>query len=77
MSPVNNHEQTLYGLRYSLIAQLIGSEYAFHKDRGFFFWDAKNKQAMRCATTPREKSFIAGGTVEPDAKKFDLAADVA
>ena len=32
---------------------------------------------MRCATTPRRNSFIAGGTVEPDAKKFDLAADVA
>jgi len=77
MSQVNNHEQTLYGLRYSLTAWRIGSEYAFHEDRGFFFWDAKNKQAMRCATTPRRNSFIAGGTVEPDAKKFDLAADVA
>ena len=77
MSLVNNHEQTLYGLRYSLTAQLIGSEYAFHKDRGFFFWDAKNKQAMRCTSVPRGISFIAGGTVEPDAKEFNLAADVA
>ena len=76
MSQVNNHEQTLYGLRYSLTAWRIGSEYAFHEDRGFFFWDAKNKQAMRCATVPRGISFIAGGTVEPDAKEFDLAADV-
>ena len=32
---------------------------------------------MRCATTPRGNSFIAGGTVEPDAKNFYLAADVA
>jgi len=56
---------------------VIGSEYAFHEDRGFFFWDAKNKQAMRCATVPRGISFIAGGTVEPDAKEFNLAADVA
>ncbi len=31
---------------------------------------------MRCATVPRGISFIAGGTVEPDAKEFDLAADV-
>ena len=77
MGQVNNHEQTLYGLRYSLTAWRIGSEYAFHEDRGFFFWDAKNKQAMCCATVLRGNSFIAGGTVEPDAKKFDLAADIA
>ena len=32
---------------------------------------------MRCATVPRGISFIAGGTVEPDAKEFNLAADVA
>jgi hypothetical protein len=42
-----------------------------------FFWDAKNKQAMRCATTLWGNSFIPDGTVEPDVKKFDLAADVA
>jgi hypothetical protein len=47
MVPVNNHEQTLYGLRYSLTAWRIGSEYAFHEDRGFFFWDGKtNRQCV-------------------------------
>jgi hypothetical protein len=54
----------------------IGSESAFHEDRGYFLWDAKNKQAMRCAGVRRGISFIAVGTVEPDAKEFDLAADV-
>jgi hypothetical protein len=63
-------------LRFSLTAWRIGFEYAFYEDRGFFLWDAKNKQEMRCATVPREIFFIAGGTVEPDAKEFDLAADV-
>jgi hypothetical protein len=76
MGPVNNHEQTLYGLRYSLTAWRIGSESAFHEDRGYWLWDAKNKQAMRCTIVPRGVSIIAGGTVEPDAKEFDLAADV-
>ena len=32
---------------------------------------------MRCATVPRGNSFIARETVEPDAKEFDLTADVA
>jgi hypothetical protein len=63
-------------LRYSLTAWRIGFEYAFYEDRVFFLWDAKNKQAMRCATAPRGISFIAGGIIEPDAKEFDLAADV-
>ena len=31
---------------------------------------------MRYDTVPRGIYFIAGGTVEPDAKEFDLAADV-
>ena len=31
---------------------------------------------MCCATVLRGNSFIAGGTVELDAKEFDLAADV-
>ena len=31
---------------------------------------------MRCATVPRGLSFIAGGTVESDAKEFDLAAEL-
>jgi hypothetical protein len=31
---------------------------------------------MCCATVPRGNSFITRGTVEPDAKEFDLAADV-
>jgi hypothetical protein len=63
-------------LRFSLTAWRVDIEYAFHEDRGFFLWDAKNKQEMRCATVPRGISFIAGGTVEPYAKEFDLAADV-
>lgn len=76
MGPVNNHEQTLYGLRYALTAWRIGDADAFHEDRGYWLWDAKNKQVMRGTIVPRGVAFLAGGTVEPDAKEFDLAADV-
>lgn len=76
MGPVNNHEQTLYGLRYALTAWRIGAADPFHEDRGYWLWDAKNKQAMRCTIVPRGVSIIAGGTVESDAKEFDLLADV-
>ncbi|MZG53704.1 MAG: DUF1794 domain-containing protein [Nitrospinae bacterium] len=76
MGPVRNHEQTLYGLRYSLTAWRIGEADAFHEDRGYYLWDPDNKQAMRCTIVPRGVSIIAGGTVEPNAKEFSLAAEV-
>jgi hypothetical protein len=76
MGPVDNHEQTLYGLRYSLTAWRLGEESPFHEDRGYWLWDAKEKQAMRGFVVPRGVSILAGGTVEPSAKIFELSADV-
>jgi hypothetical protein len=43
---------------------------------GYWLWDAQAKQVMRCFIVPRGVSIIAGGTVEPNAKSFELAADV-
>jgi hypothetical protein len=43
---------------------------------GYFLWDGQAKQALRCFIVPRGVAVIAGGTVEPDAKSFELAADV-
>ncbi len=73
--PVNNHEQELYGLKYSTMAWRTTEEAAFHEDTGFWLWDAKAKQVMRCFVIPRGISVIAGGTVAPDAKGFKLVAE--
>lgn len=73
--PVNNHEQTLYGLRYSTTAWRIGDEDPFHEELGYWLWDAREKQVLRCFMVPRGVTVIAGGTVEPEAKTFDLSAD--
>ena len=74
--PVNNHEQTLYGLRYSTTAWRVGEKDPFHEELGYWLWDAKAKQVLRCFLVPRGISVIAGGTVEPDAKSFEISADV-
>jgi hypothetical protein len=76
LSPVQNHEQTLHGLRYSTVASRIGEEVAFHEELGYWLWDPKAKQVMRCFMVPRGITVIAGGTVEPDARSFSLAAEV-
>ena len=76
MGPVDNHEQKLYGLRYSTTAWRLGEDSPFHEELGYWLWDAKAKQVLRCFIVPRGVAVIAGGTAEPDAKSFELAADV-
>ncbi len=73
--PVNNHEQELFGLRYSTTAWKIGSESPFHEELGYWLWDAANRQAMRCFIVPRGVNVLAGGTVEEKANSFELSAE--
>ncbi len=75
MGPVNNHEQALYGLRYSTTAWRLGEDSPFHEELGYWLWDARAKQVFRCFMVPRGVTVLAGGTVEPDARSFELAAD--
>jgi hypothetical protein len=75
MGPVNNHEQMLYGLRYATIVWRLGEDNPFHEEVGYWLWDARAKQVLRCFIVPRGVAVISGGTVEPDAKSFELAAD--
>ncbi|MEM7157482.1 MAG: heme-binding beta-barrel domain-containing protein [Myxococcota bacterium] len=71
---VDNHEQVLYGLRYSTTAWRLGADAPFHEELGYWMWDAKNRQVTRCFVVPRGITVIAGGTVEPDARSFELKA---
>ena len=74
--PVDNHAQTLYGLRYSTAAKRLGKDKVFHEELGYWLWDPAEKQVLRCFIVPRGVTVIAGGTVEPDAREFQLAADL-
>lgn len=72
--PTDNHEQKLYGLRYSTFAWRIGEPDSFHEETGYWLWDAASHQVMRCFIVPRGITVLAGGTVAPDAKEFTLSA---
>jgi len=73
---VDNHEQILYGLRYRTTAWPLGKDDPFHEELGYWLWDAKEEQVLRCFLVPRGVTVIAGGTAKTDARSFQLAADV-
>ena len=73
---VNNHEQSLYGLRYATQVWRIGADSTFHEEVGYWLWDAADKQVIRCFIVPRGNTVMAGGTVEADARSFEMIAEV-
>lgn len=75
LGPVDNHEQKLFGLRYATVAWRIGETEPFHEELGYWLWDAKAKQVLRCFMVPRGVTVLAGGTVEPNARSFELVAN--
>lgn len=75
-SPVQNHEQTLYGLRYATMATRLGETEPFHEELGYWLWDPGESQVMRCFLVPRGVALIAGGTVAPEATSFKLVAEL-
>jgi hypothetical protein len=72
---VNNHEQSLYGLRYSTMVWRLGAENSFHEEVGYWLWDAANKQVIKSFIVPRGYTVMAGGTAEADAKSFSMVAE--
>jgi hypothetical protein len=73
---VDNHEQLMWGLRYTTMAWELGDEDPFHQEVGYWLWEPAEHQVLRCFIVPRGVSVIAGGTVAADATSFALAAEV-
>lgn len=72
---VDNHEQSLYGLRYRTTAWRIGSPDPFHEEVGYWLWDAASGLILRCFMPPRGMTVMAGGTAKADANQFSLEAN--
>ncbi len=72
--PVDNGEQVLYGLDYRTAAWREGEDNPFHTEVGYWMWDAKAKQVIRCFIIPRAQASLAGATVEPNATSYKLEA---
>ena len=74
--PVNNGPQELYALRYSTTAWPLDQADPYHEEVGYWLWDAKDQQVMRCFMVPRGVTINAGGDAKADAKQFHLEADL-
>ena len=72
--PIESGPQSLYGLDYRTTAWRAGLNEPFHREVGYWMWDATDYQVIRCFMVPRASTLIAGGTVEPSATTFKLAA---
>jgi len=66
IGPVNNHEQCLFGLRYTTTAWRLGEDDPFHEEIGYWLLDAAEKQVMRSVMVPRGVTVLARGPVGPD-----------
>jgi hypothetical protein len=72
--PVDNGEQSLYGLDYRTAAWKRGEDTPFHTEVGYWMWDANTSEVMRCFLIPRASALIAGATVDANATSFKLEA---
>jgi hypothetical protein len=71
---VDNHEQKLYGLRYSTRAWRIGAADGFHEEVGYWLYEPATGLILRCFMPPRGMTVMAGGTAPANARKFTLEA---
>lgn len=76
MGPVDNHEQVLFGLRYSTTAWRVGEADPFHEELGYWLWDATAGQVMRCFLVPRGVTILAGGRASATDRRFRMQASV-
>jgi hypothetical protein len=71
---IDNHEQSLYGLRYSTKAWRVGSADPYHEELGYWMWDAASELVIRCFMPPRGMTVLAGGNAKATAREFSLEA---
>ena len=74
--PVDNGNQSLFGLDYRMSAWRGDEENPFHTEVGYWLWDASEGQVMRCFMVPRGSTILAGGPATADATTFTMQAEV-
>jgi hypothetical protein len=72
--PVDNGEQSLYGLDYRMAAWRGEEEDPFHTEVGYWLWDGVAGQVMRCFMVPRGSVLIAGGPATASSTSFTMRA---
>ena len=61
--PVENGSQVLYGLDYRMAAWRGDEDSPFHTEVGYWMWDARDSEVVRCFLIPRGSAIVAGAVV--------------
>ncbi len=75
LGPVVNGPQVLYGLKYMTTAWPLDQDKPFHEEVGYWLWDAKEQQVMRCFIVPRGVLVNAGGTADSHSTSLEMSAE--
>lgn len=76
LGPVENSQQVLYGLDYRTFAWRIGDADPFHREVGYWLWDAEAGLVMRCFMVPRGVTVLACGQATVESRVLIMAAEV-
>ena len=73
---VENGQQTMHGLNYSMTAWRHGEEHLdpFHDEVGYLLWEPSTSQVLRCFAVPRGIAILAGGTAQPSDRSLTFTA---
>jgi hypothetical protein len=74
--PVENRSQVLYGLDFRMAAWRGTEQNPFRNEVGYWLWDARDSEVVRCFVIPRGSAIVAGATVAADATTYTLEANV-
>lgn len=74
IDPQTNGPQLLYGLRYHVHITKPDQVKTYHDQVGYWLWEPATQTVIHTLTIPRGQVVMAGGTVAPDAKAFELLA---
>ena len=72
--PVENGSQVLYGLDYRMAGWRGSEDNPFHTEVGYWMWDARDSEVVRCFLIPRGSAVVAGGIVAAHATTYSLKA---
>jgi len=76
IDPQTNGPQLYYGLRYRTFVRRLDEEKAFHDQVGYWLWEPATGSVIQTLAIPRGQVAMAGGVALPDAKRFELRAEL-
>jgi hypothetical protein len=74
IDPQPNGPQLLYGLRYHQRVTEPDDPATFHDQVGYWLWEPATRTLVQSLAIPRAQVALAGGRVEPDARRFTVKA---